>query len=718
MNVYITKLNGLPMQDISQYKQRMTAEIGHQLGFREMGIYRYNGVGESKESLSSRLDGIIAGIDWGNDVVICQFPTGNGFRYEWELVNRLKMYQSKVVIFIHNIEGLVKEANRSKLTETVRLYNQAEVLIVPSLAMRQFLLGNGTKKDMKFIIQEMWDYTIDMNFYSLPQFRKEIHFADGSDFEGMDDWNNMLPLKVYAEGQNVYNMGELPQGELLFALSKGGVGLVWYQNENSRRCMEYEASFSLARYLAAGIPVIVPKGISNQTLIEKNHLGLIVHSLDEAAAKIESMTESEYRGYIQSIRQFAPALRKGYYTKKCLVDAVQAVCRKDACEITIPANVYELGERGFTYAGLKESYGGNLALSWSYYGEADGFLVYDTYENLIYETRNLHQHYFVIRGYGTENRFIIKAYIDTLMGKMIIEKSELIYLQKQQYTNTNADVSLIIPAYNAGEYIVRGIDVALAQSFSDLEVIIVDDGSQDDTADIASWYAEKYSNVIVIQQKNSGVGAARNTGVKYARGKYIGFMDSDDMIHPDMVSRLYHSATKNNCDIAVTSVYRIEESGYKKFVKYPLKTDTVVTADDFFQMHFSNGLIFSVMVWNKLYRSTLVKGHLLPEFFLGEDGAWTPYILSYANGICYLNDYLYEYDRAIRSNTLENQWMNKSKEERFLMYKNIVTFYLKNGNPEKMGFLKMLAKSNLLGWGRIFEDVEYEKLWRELDKIF
>ena len=125
MNVYITKLNGLPMQDISQYKQRMIAEIGHQLVFREMGIYRYNRTNESKESLSRRLDGIIAGIDWGNDVVICQLPTGNGFKYEWELVSRLKMYQIKVIIFIHDAEVLIRESHRGELKERIRLYNRA-----------------------------------------------------------------------------------------------------------------------------------------------------------------------------------------------------------------------------------------------------------------------------------------------------------------------------------------------------------------------------------------------------------------------------------------------------------------------------------------------------------------------------------------------------------------------------------------------------------------
>ncbi len=97
--------------------------------------------------------------------------------------------------------------------------------------------------------------------------------------------------------------------------------MVWYQDEESYQCMKYGISYPLARYLAAGIPMIVPAGISNQTLIEKNHLGLIVNSLDEAIAVIESMTESEYQEYTRYVSQFAPAVRRGYYTKKCLIDA-------------------------------------------------------------------------------------------------------------------------------------------------------------------------------------------------------------------------------------------------------------------------------------------------------------------------------------------------------------------------------------------------------------
>lgn len=187
------------------------------------------------------------------------------------------------------------------------------------------------------------------------------------------------------------------------------------------------------------------------------------------------------------------------------------------------------------------------------------------------------------------------------------------------------------------------------------------------------------------------------------------------MLNPHMIASLYYSAKKNNCDIAITSVYRIEETGYKVFIQYPMEEDKAIAVNSFFQLHFNRGMIFSVGVWNKIYRASLIRERLFPEYFLGEDGAWTPYILSYADKICYINGYLYEYDRIIRKSTLEGQWMDKSPKERFSMYRNIVTFYLKNGNPGKIGFLKMLAKSNLLGWKRIYGDPDYEKLWEELN---
>lgn len=680
MNVYITKINGLQIQDDLQNMQWRTAEIAGQMGCREMGIFCYDGSSEKDENLISRIDGIIAGLRWGEDVAICQFPTGNGFRFEWELVSRLKVYRCKVVIFIHAPETFVLEADKSKLAQMIKLYNQAEALIVPSLAMRRFLLDNGIRKDMKFIIQEMWDYIIDLNSFNTPQFQREIHST-----------------------------------ELGSELPKGGFGLVWYQDENSRHCMEYSVSALLARYLAAGIPVIVPFGISNQTIIEKNRLGLIVNSLEEAKEAVEIMTEAEYQRYVCDIGKFAQTVRNGYYTKKCLIDAIHAICVKDGGEISAPSNIYVPAEQEFTYAVLKESYGGNLALSWSYHGEADGFLIYDTKGNLIWETRNIYQHYFLIKGCQKENGFIVKAYVDTWRGKLAVAESGVSYLREGKCGHADVKVSIIMPAYNAENYITRSIDTALAQSLSDVELIIVDDGSKDNTPNIVDWYEERYANVTVIHQKNGGVAAARNTGIACANGEFIGFMDNDDMIRPDMMARLYGSAQKNDCDIAFTSIYEIKNGVYEAAQQYSVKEDTAISATDFLGMLNAIGWVNFVVIWNKIYRASLVKNRLIP-CILCDDSAWTPYILSYASKLCYLNDYGYEYDRSIRPETQVDEWRRESKEDRFMTYKKLTLFYLENGNPEKVSFLKDLAKQDLLSAGRVYAYDAYEKLWQEIDK--
>lgn len=718
MNVYITKMNGAPWNPL-QYRQWTTAEIAHGLSCREMGIFCYNGNAESEESLRIRLDGIVAGLSWGVDVVVCQFPTGNGQRFERELLNRLKVYQIRIIIFIENSEELVRESEQVRVSEWIGLYNQAEVLIIPSLAMRQFLLDNGIRKDIKFVIREMWDYTMEWNCSPSPQFQREIHFTGDGGIDGINNWNYAVPLKLYADsgvqGQNVHIRSGETQRELVSGISEGGFGLVWPQNENARKGMEYDTSFDLARYLAAGIPVIVPAGILNQILIEKNHLGLVVESLDEAVTAVEAMEESEYQGYIQSVRRFAPALRNGYYTKKCLVDAVMAICRKDAGEIAAPTRIIDSGERNFTYTVLKESYGDNLALSWNYFGKTDGFLIYDTSGKLIHETRNVYQHYFLIKEYGKENGYVVKAFVDTLKGRLILAESEQAYLQKGKCYC--AKVSLIIPAYNAEEHIARSIDTALAQSLSDLEIIVVNDGSTDHTQNIIEWYEETYSNVIVIKQENSGPAAARNTGIKYAGGEYIGFLDSDDMIRPEMFKRLYESIKINDCDIAITSAYYIADSGYRAFIQYMMPENVAVETDEFIQRHYISECGFGVVVWNKLYCSALLKAHLFPELWQ-EDEAWTPYILSYADKICYLNDCSYEYERIHNNISLADKLVNRPIEEKFITYKKAVMFYLKNGNSKRRMLLKELAERRLNGMSIVYKYDGYEKFRKQIGEKF
>lgn len=363
---------------------------------------------------------------------------------------------------------------------------------------------------------------------------------------------------------------------------------------------------------------------------------------------------------------------------------------------------------------LYESYDGNLALSWTFNGKLDGFWIYDGFGRQIYETRNIYQHYFLIKGYEKETGFVLKAFADTTKGKVVIAESKQIYLSVRKYDN--AAVSLVIPAYNSENDLVRTIDNALAQSFSDLEIIIVDDGSTDSTPDIIDWYTEKYINVLGIYKENSGIAVTRNIGIEYSRGQYVGFMDSDDMIVPDMIKKLYDLAVKSDCDIAVTSVYTITENGYVNSVQYAVKENEDMPLDEFFEAYIQ-GSELGVVVWNKLYRASLAKKYKF-QIFPYEDVAWTPYILSYADKICYYNGHFYEWDRTNRNSTLSSQVECYKKEETFEFRKKAILFYLENGNVKKRVLLKKLAKRYLLLWKRVYGYDEYERLWEWIDKTF
>ena len=640
------------------------------------------------------------------DIVVCQLHTWNGLRFERGLVEHIRAYHGRVVIFIHSLEALMIRGSRFMLKETIEMYNRAEALIVPSQAMKKFLLDSGIRAGMKFIIQEMWDWKTSIHFREMPKFRREICYLGGRDVPFVKDWNYDIPLKFCSKSG---------PDEMLMELSEGGFGLEWPHDEQAYEYMRYGNSFTISRYLAAGIPVIVPVGISCQRLIEENHLGLVVDSLDEAVETVRMMSEAEYQEYAQHVRQFAPALRNGYYTKKCLIEAVQALFREDIGKVFVQeTDIYDLGNLKFTATSLKESYGGNLALSWEMEGRPDGFLIYDSSGRLIEETENGYLHYSLIKGNPDSSSFVVKAYMNTQKGKMVVARSGQIGLTVEKYKKPL--ISLIMPVYNAENYVARSIDTVLAQTFSDTEIILVDDGSTDHSVEIVDWYAKTYPNVVVIHRENGGVPAARNTGIESANGEYIAFMDNDDMLRPNMLEKLYTSIKKNDCDIAVTSIYQIVKGKYEMGMQCSLEEDVAVRMNEFLRMYAVSGYaLFSI--WNKLYRASLVKEHRFPEIMF-DDEAWTPYILSYGDKICYLDAALYEYDRSIRNGTLVDKWFRKAADEIFQDHKRAILFYLEHGNPERMELLKEFAKSEMGLFSRTTKYEEYGKLWIQIEGMF
>ena len=144
-------------------------------------------------------------------------------------------------------------------------------------------------------------------------------------------------------------------------------------------------------------------------------------------------------------------------------------------------------------------------------------------------------------------------------------------------------ISVIVPVYNVENYICKCIDSILSQTFTDFEIIIVDDGSQDNSGAICDEYASKDERITVIHQKNQGQAASRNTGVAIAKGEWIHFVDSDDLIHPQMLEVLY-SAVDETTQISMCGVFKginLSESFFApksdcNFKKHPINDDELI----------------------------------------------------------------------------------------------------------------------------------------------
>ena len=118
-------------------------------------------------------------------------------------------------------------------------------------------------------------------------------------------------------------------------------------------------------------------------------------------------------------------------------------------------------------------------------------------------------------------------------------------------------VSIIVPVYNAEQYLRRCVDSILNQEYTDFELFLVNDGSTDSSGDICEEYGDKDHRVIVIQKENTGVSDSRNLALDRARGKYLQFLDSDDWITPDATRLFVRAAEEYGCDMVISDFYRV-----------------------------------------------------------------------------------------------------------------------------------------------------------------
>lgn len=207
----------------------------------------------------------------------------------------------------------------------------------------------------------------------------------------------------------------------------------------------------------------------------------------------------------------------------------------------------------------------------------------------------------------------------------------------------NPEISIIIPVYNVEPYIKKCLDSVKAQTFTDFEAIIVDDSSPDGSIKIAMDFVASDPRFKIVTRENGGLSAARNTGIEYAKGKYIAFLDSDDFIAPSFLEKLYNACEENNADMAYCGfTYYIYKNGLKKNQLFIVK-DCVMEHDEAVSRIISDHGLHSY-AWNKLYKRTLFTEHNItyPTMYF-EDVATSPKTVFYANKLAVVGECLYFY---------------------------------------------------------------------------
>lgn len=232
-------------------------------------------------------------------------------------------------------------------------------------------------------------------------------------------------------------------------------------------------------------------------------------------------------------------------------------------------------------------------------------------------------------------------------------------------------ISVIVPIYNVEKYLIKCVNSILYQSYSELEVILIDDGSPDNCGKICDELVKKDSRVRVIHQKNSGLAAARNAGLAVARGEYVAFVDSDDTIENDMYLLLHDMIKINDTDISICECRKITEKDSLEKIECSRYKRVLLDNDELWELVFGK---LNNSSCNKLYKRKLIGDLRFPEKVVhGEDLLFNIEYLTKCNMGTYSKAPMYNYlsrnDSITRSGFNENIFLEiiaKDKAKEFV----------------------------------------------------
>ncbi len=247
------------------------------------------------------------------------------------------------------------------------------------------------------------------------------------------------------------------------------------------------------------------------------------------------------------------------------------------------------------------------------------------------------------------------------------------------------DISIIVPIYNVEKYLKTCIDSILAQRFKDFELILVDDGSTDDCGNICDKYSLKDNRIKTIHKENGGLSSARNSGIDIAKGKYIGFIDGDDHIHPDMYNILFENIVKYDSDMVMCNFQYVNEND-----KVKLNSEDGIFKINHYDKIEALNMIYSeesikfIVAWNKLYKRELFSDIRYEVGKVCEDEFAIHKLLYKCNVITYIDLPMYFYVQS--SNSIMRKKFNVKRLDSIEALKDRMNFF--NNNNEEILYRK------------------------------
>lgn len=236
-------------------------------------------------------------------------------------------------------------------------------------------------------------------------------------------------------------------------------------------------------------------------------------------------------------------------------------------------------------------------------------------------------------------------------------------------------VSVIVPIYNSEKYLRTCLNSIIHQTLKEIEIILVDDGSTDNSSEIYNEYLKNDNRIIVIKQTNQKQGAARNRGIEIAKGKYIGFVDADDYIDLNFFEELYNTAEKYDSDMAIASLIKV--SNQKQKYKWKFKTKQVLIND--YDKFITGYQIKNAAPYNKIYRKSFIEKNKIrfKENVFYEDGPFSIKAIHFANKIITVPGISYYYIKNPTS-TVNSKQTEKHLNDALNAKKEILDFVRKH----------------------------------------